>query len=97
MLLMKRHPGRVPVMVTTMSSPLPTKTKFLVPKDMPLGTFSWVLRTYLKQTPSSTAIFLAIHQTLPPVNRLMGDLHHQYSGVNDHILQVRYELEDVFG
>ena len=71
------------------------KNKYLVPIDLTLGQFVFVIRRRLKLDPSK-AIFLFIGNIIPPTASLMMTLYDEYKD-NDGFLYIKYSGENTFG
>ena len=96
--IMKKYPDRIPVIVEKApSSDIDNidKKKYLVPSDLTLGQFIYVIRKRIKLPPEK-AIFLFIDNTLPPTSALMSDIYKQYHD-SDFFLYFSYSGESVFG
>lgn len=95
----QKFPGRVPVIVersrSTKTVPLIDKQKFLVPGDLTLGQFIFVLRTRMKMS-SESALFCFIANTLPTTGTLMKELYGKHREA-DGFLYVSYCGENTFG
>ena len=77
------------------SFPHLTKNKFLVPKSLTLGMFSYVVRKHLTLPPEK-ALFLFIGDTLPTTGTLVSELYARYKS-DDGALRVVYMSESAFG
>lgn len=96
--IMKKYPDRIPVIVEKApSSDIDNidKKKYLVPSDLTVGQFIYVIRKRIKLPPEK-AIFLFINNTLPPTSALMSDIYKQYHDI-DHFIYFSYSGESVFG
>jgi GABA(A) receptor-associated protein len=95
----EKFPGRVPVIVErgqrSLSVPQIDKQKFLVPGDLSVSQFIFVIRKRLN-LPSEQALFLFIGHTLPTTGMLIRELHSSY-GDPDGFLYASYCGENVFG
>ena len=77
-LILKQHSDRVPVVVECSEQlqgmhPL-KKNKFIVPFELTLAQFIFVIRKHMKLDPSY-AIFVFINNKLHPTTAIMGDLY----------------------
>ena len=77
-LILNQHPDRIPVVVECSEQlqaihPL-KKNKFIVPFELTLAQFIFVIRKHMKLDPSY-AIFVFINNTLHPTTAIMGDLY----------------------
>lgn len=71
------------------------KAKFLVPSDLTVGQFVYVIRKRLS-LPSDRALFLFLGNVLPPTSQLMSEAYAQHAD-EDGFLYVRYSGESTFG
>lgn len=69
------------------------KKKYLVPADLTVGQFVYVIRKRIKLEPEK-AIFIFVEETLPPTAMLMADLYKQYQD-EDGFLYITYSGENV--
>ena len=77
------------------SVPTLDKAKYLVPMDLTVGQFMFVLRKRMKLSPEQ-AIFLFINGTIPSSNSLVHELYQQHKDV-DGFLYLGYSGENTFG
>lgn len=71
------------------------KRKYLVPKDLSVGQFVYVIRKRIK-LPSEKAIFIFINDILPPTAALMSTIYDEHKD-EDGFLYVLYSGENTFG
>ena len=93
-----KYPDRVPVYVNKKENndvPDIPKHKYLVPKDMTLGNFVYILRKNMKLT-SDKAIFVFINNKVPPTADMMGTLYNENSH-EDGFMYIVYSGESTFG
>ncbi len=73
-----RYPDRVPVIVenSTKGTKLPQidKKKYLVPNDLTVGNFTYIIRKRIKLPPEQ-AMFIMINGNLCPTSSLMGSIY----------------------
>jgi GABA(A) receptor-associated protein len=96
----ERYPDRIPVFVlrgakVDPSFPQLPKNKFLVPKSLTLGMFSYVVRKHLVLPPEK-ALFLFIGDMLPTTGTLMSELY-ATNRSPDGALRMVYMSESAFG
>jgi GABA(A) receptor-associated protein len=94
----EKFPGRVPVIVERAPrSDVPPidKKKFLVPGDLTVGQFIYVVRKRLSLAPEK-ALFLFCENTLPTTSTLMREIYGQFMS-NDGFLYCVYSGESSFG
>jgi GABA(A) receptor-associated protein len=94
-----KFPSRIPVIVerSPQSRQIPNldKTKFLVPGDLTVGQFIFIIRRRIS-LPPETALFLFVNGTLPTTSTLMKELYTSLAD-NDGFLYTLYSGENVFG
>ena len=95
----ERYPQRVPVICERHAEctalPEMSKRKFLVPFDMTVGQFLYVIRKRLHVN-ANVAMFFFVGGTLPPNSALIRDVHNTL-GAADGFLYVKYTSENAFG
>lgn len=93
----KKYPDRLPVICEV--APNQTinldKNKYLVPIDLTVGQFLYVIRKRLKLTPEQ-AIFVFVNNTLPPTSSLMSHLYNENRD-EDGFLYTVVSAESTFG
>lgn len=95
-----KFPGRIPVIVEVASNtskdiPIIDKNKFLVPGDLTLGQFIFIIRKRLT-LPSEKALFVFVNNSLPLTSQLMRELYTHHKD-NDGFLYIKYASENTFG
>lgn len=94
-----KYTDRVPVIVERRqgceSLPPLDKNKFLVPSDLTIGQFIYVIRKRIKLTPEK-AIFVFVNGTLPTTSDLMSSVYDIHKD-EDGFLYVVYSGESTFG
>jgi GABA(A) receptor-associated protein len=98
--ILKKYPNRIPVIVEKVFASQITeidKKKYLVPRDLTVGQFMYVIRKRIKLS-QEKAIFLFIGSKtiVPAVSELIGTLYKNY-GDKDGFLYCQYGNEKVFG
>lgn len=96
--VLNKYPDRIPAIVEKdIKSTLPQidKHKFLIPKDLTLGQFVYIIRRRMKIT-SDKAIFIFVQNILPPSGELIGSIYEKYKDV-DGFLYITYCSETTFG
>jgi GABA(A) receptor-associated protein len=93
-----KYPDRVPVIVEkNESSDIADvdKKKYLVPSDLTVGQFTYVIRKRIELA-SDQALFILVNNTLPPTSTTMAQL---YENEKDEcgFLMVVYSAENTFG
>jgi GABA(A) receptor-associated protein len=94
-----KFPGRIPLIVERAPNnnhiPHIDKEKFLVPGDLTVSQFLFVLRNRMKLS-SEKALFIFIGGTLPITSSLMRELY-AYHKDNDGFMYAVYSGENTFG
>lgn len=95
-----KHPDRIPIICEKLDRknddiPSIDKIKYLVPVDLTLGQFSYVIRNRIKLPPSK-ALFLFVGGTIPTTSVLISDLY-QLKKDDDGFLYIQYSGESTFG
>jgi len=93
-----KYPDRIPVIAEKAEkSEIPDidKKKYLVPADLTMGQFVYVIRKRIKLSPDA-AIFIFVKNTLPPTAALMAQIYKDNAD-EDGFLYVTYSGESTFG
>jgi len=94
-----KYPERIPVICEKLNNrsniPDLDKSKYLVPCDLTVGQFIYVIRKRIKLS-SEQAIFIFINGNIPSNTSLMCDLY-EYNKDEDGFLYVTYSGENTFG
>ena len=93
-----KYPDRIPVIVDNNAhSTLPEldKKKFLVPGDLTVGQFVYIVRKRIKLPPEK-AIFIFVNNILPPTSSLMSTMYDSYKD-SDGFLYLYIAGENTFG
>jgi GABA(A) receptor-associated protein len=97
----KRYPDRFPIIceknIKDTTTPEIDKSKYLVPQDITIGQFMYVIRKRLR-LPSEDAIFLFIGEdkVILPIHMTMYEVFYQFKN-KDGFLYIVYSKESVFG
>ncbi|CAN6894311.1 unnamed protein product [Brassica oleracea var. botrytis] len=94
----EKYPDRIPVIVEKAEkSDIPTidKKKYLVPADLTVGQFVYVIRKRIKLS-AEKAIFIFVDNVLPPTGALMSAVYEEKKE-EDGFLYVTYSGENTFG
>ena len=93
-----KYPDRIPVIVErSANSQLAEvdKKKYLLPQDLTVGQFLYVIRKRIKLPPDQ-AIFLFVNNTLPAPTATISQIYQQFVDP-DQFLYFTYQGESVFG
>lgn len=95
----EKYPTRIPVIVEikdpSIDIPDIDKKKFLVPNDLTVGQFIFVVRKRIQLSPEK-ALFCFIDDTIPSTNSLMSQLYTDHKD-EDGFLYISYTGENTFG
>lgn len=94
----EKYPDRIPVIVEKADkSDVPTidKKKYLVPNDLTVGQFTYVIRKRIQVNPEK-ALFIFVRNILPPNAALISDVFSDHKD-EDGFLYMRYSGENTFG
>jgi len=93
-----KYPDRIPVICEkAKGSNIPDidKKKYLVPADLTVGQFVYVIRKRIQMS-SEKAIFIFINNVLPPTAALMSSIYEEQKD-EDGFLYITYSGENTFG
>tara|TARA_B100000212_G_scaffold317645_1_gene273453 strand:+ start:418 stop:762 length:345 start_codon:yes stop_codon:yes gene_type:complete len=97
--ILKKYPNRIPAIVERFRKCKDIdnidKIKYLVPDDLTIGQFVFVIRKRLKLTPDK-ALFIFINNQLPTTHTLMKDIYANEKD-DDNFLYIQYSGENTFG
>ena len=96
--IMNKYPDRIPIVVEKRKgsdAPNIDKSKYLVPKDMAINQFIFIIRKRLKLEPSK-ALFITINGNLPVSNEQINNIYLREKN-EDGFLYVIYSFENTFG
>ncbi|KAG0169930.1 ubiquitin-like protein atg8 [Apophysomyces sp. BC1034] len=94
----QKYPDRIPVICEKGdNSDIPTidKKKYLVPADLTIGQFMYVIRKRIKLSPEQ-AVFIFVNEILPPTAELMSAIYEEDKD-EDGFLYITYSGENTFG
>ncbi|VDD76936.1 unnamed protein product [Mesocestoides corti] len=94
----KKYPNCVPVIVEKSpraNVPNLDKNKYLVPADLTVGQFYFLIRKRIQLKPEQ-ALFFFVDNTIPPTSANMGALYEEYRDL-DKFLYIAYSDESVYG
>lgn len=98
--IVSKYPDRIPIICEKLhekNNDIPTidKTKYLVPVDLTISQFLFVIRNRMK-LPAEKGIFLFVGNTIPPSSSMIANLYEIYKDP-DGFLYINYSGENVFG
>lgn len=96
-----KYPERVPIIVRRSSNagqeaPMIDKNKFLVPSDLTMGQFQYVIRKRLSLAPEK-ALFLFVNNSVPPTSMLVSTIYEESKDLETDFLYIYYSMENTFG
>ncbi|KAB2613611.1 autophagy-related protein 8d-like [Pyrus ussuriensis x Pyrus communis] len=94
----EKYPDRIPVVVERAEKsdvPQIDKKKYLVPADLTIGQFVYVVRKRIKLSPEK-AIFVFVRNILPPTAAIMSAIYEENKD-EDGFLYMLYSGENTFG
>jgi GABA(A) receptor-associated protein len=93
-----KYPDRIPVIVDKQDKSTIAdidKHKYLVPNDLTVGQFVYVVRKRIKIGPEK-AIFVFMNNVLPPTAALLSQMYEEHKD-DDGFLYIVYSGENTFG
>lgn len=93
--IVSKYPDRLPIIVETAGTLVLDKHKYLVPMDLTVGQFMYVIRKRLHLT-SEAAIFLFINDILPPTSAQLSQVYYDNRDA-DGFLYCKVMKENTFG
>lgn len=101
MRVITKYPDRIPVIVNRSKSagsdvPYIDKHKFLVPSDLTIGQFQYVIRKRLSLE-QHKALFLFVKNCVPPTSSLISTIYEESKDPDTMFLFVTYSMENTFG
>ena len=98
--ILTKYPDRIPVIVERSAKssddcPDIDKNKYLVPKDLTVGQFIYVIRKRMN-LPAEKAIFLFINGTIPSTSSIFSNIYKDHKD-EDSFLYITYSFENTFG
>ena len=97
--ILVKYPNRIPIIIErdSRSKDVPDidKKKYLVPDDLTMGQFVYVIRRRLKLE-QEKAIFIFVNNILPPTSAFVQQVYEEHRD-DDGFLYVTYSGENSFG
>jgi GABA(A) receptor-associated protein len=97
--ILSKYTDRVPIICeksyTAKNVPDIDKNKYLLPFDITVGQFMYVIRKRIVLS-SEQALFIFINGTIPSNSELMSSIYEKYKD-NDGFLYITYSSENTFG
>ena len=95
----KKYPDKIPVIVENSPRsdvPLIDKSKYLVPADLTVGQFVYVIRKRIVLNQEKALYVFIQNKILPPTAAMMSTIYEQYKD-DDGFLYISYACESTFG
>lgn len=96
----EKYPNRIPIIlekdINCRTVDDIDKKKFLVPNDLTMGQFQYVVRKRLKTLGADQGLFFFIDNTMPAANQILAQLYDAH-GHDDGFLYVVFSGENTFG
>jgi len=101
MRVISKYPDRIPIIVNRAKGagpevPFIDKHKFLVPSDLTMGQFQYVIRKRLTLTPDK-ALFIFVNGEIAPSSCMMSTIYEDSRDKETQFLYVTYAMENTFG
>jgi GABA(A) receptor-associated protein len=97
--VLKKYPDRIPVIceknIKERSNYILDKKKYLVPYDLTIGQFIYILRTRMRLS-SDKALYIYINGIIPTTSSLISSLYNNNKDI-DKFLYITYTFENTFG
>ena len=99
--IMNKYPDKIPIICEKSTDkknsnvPNVDKSKYLVPRDLTISQFLYVIRNRMK-LPAEKAIFLFVNGMIPPSSAFVSQIYANHKDV-DGFLYITYSSENVFG
>ena len=98
--IIEKYPDRVPIIcershLASKDCPHIDKNKYLIPNDLTVGQFIYVLRKRMKLPPEK-ALFLFVNGTIIPTSHMMCQIYDAYKD-EDCFLYITCSYENTFG
>lgn len=97
--ILKKYPDRIPVIVQRIKNNTDIKDidkkKYLVPNDLTIGQFIYIIRKRIKLEPEK-AIFIYINNIIPPTSSLISQFYNEQKD-EDGFLYIEFSGENTFG
>tara|TARA_Y100000816_G_C26096280_1_gene580258 strand:- start:663 stop:1091 length:429 start_codon:yes stop_codon:yes gene_type:complete len=96
-LILAKYPNRIPIICERYDKTLPEldRKKYLVPEDLTMVNFLYVIRKRLKLEPHKS-LYLAVNNKIPPVSLFVSTIYDKYHD-EDGFLYIKYCEETTFG
>uniref|UniRef100_A0A6C0CQA6 Autophagy-related protein n=1 Tax=viral metagenome TaxID=1070528 RepID=A0A6C0CQA6_9ZZZZ len=95
--IIAKYPDRIPVICERIGDTVPDidRKKYLVPGDLSIANFMYVIRKRIKLSPE-VSIFLFVNESMVPCSELMSKCYEDHKD-DDGFLYIKYSGESTFG
>jgi GABA(A) receptor-associated protein len=96
--IMIKYPDKIPIICNrgyNKETPLLPRNKFLVPYDLTIGQFMYVIRKHMKLE-AEKALYFSIGNRIPLNNSLISNIYKEHKS-EDGFLYITYSIENTFG
>jgi GABA(A) receptor-associated protein len=92
-----KYPDRIPIILERSKDNIPQvdKKKYLVPQNITIGQFCFIIRKRINLTPDQ-AMFIFVNNILPPTSSLISSIYDEHVD-SDGFLYIMYSGENTFG
>lgn len=98
--IMQKYPERVPIICEkdkrSLDIPDIDRKKYLVPMDLSIANFMYVIRKRIKITPDKSIYLFIDNHVMPATGQLISQLYHEHKD-EDGFLYIKYAGESTFG
>jgi len=98
--ILQKYPTRIPIIIEKLSSskelPNINKRKYLVPRELTLGQFMYVIRKRLNTISSQQGIYLFVNNNLYAQSQMLAEIYDKEKN-KDNFLYMVYAAENTFG
>ena len=96
----EKYPDRIPIICEkdfrSVDVPDIDRKKYLVPMDLSIGGFMYVIRKRIKLTPEKSIYLFVNNTVLPATSQLIGTIYSEHHN-SDGFLYITYAGESTFG
>jgi GABA(A) receptor-associated protein len=93
----EKYPDRIPIICEVLDKHIILdKNKYLVPNEITIGQFVYIIRKRIKLSPDKAIYFFTERATLPPTSSLLSNVYKEYSNC-DGFLYLGVTSESTFG
>ena len=98
--IMKKYPDRLPIIcekdMRSIEIPDIDRKKYLVPSDLSIANFMYVIRKRIKITPDKSIYLFIDNHVMPATGQLLSQLYYEHKD-EDGFLYIKYAGESTFG